>query len=138
MGLMSYYHKFVKNYGKIVAPLTTLLKNNAFTWTLATDQTFQALKYIMFMTLVLVLPDFTKTFFLECDAFGKGIGEILMQDGWPLAFTNKKISKINLDQSIYEKEMLDILHVMDILGQFLHIKTDHQSLKYFLEQIISS
>ena len=28
------YHKFVKNYGRIVAPLTTLLKKYAFSWTL--------------------------------------------------------------------------------------------------------
>jgi hypothetical protein len=59
-----------------------------------------------------------------------------------LAFTSKKISEINLGKSIYEKEMLAILHVVDLwrpylLGQRFQIKTDHQSLKYFLEQRIS-
>jgi hypothetical protein len=60
-----------------------------------------------------------------------------------LAFTNKQLSERNLGKPIYEKEMLSILHVVDLwrpylLGQHFQIKTDHQSLKYFLEQHISS
>jgi hypothetical protein len=47
MGLTSYYRKFVKNYGKNASPLTALLKNNSFTWTLENDRSFQALKDIM-------------------------------------------------------------------------------------------
>jgi hypothetical protein len=143
LGLIGYYHKFVKNYGKIVAPLTALLKKNSFTWTPAISQAFQTLKMAMCTTPVLTLPDFTKTFVLECDASGKGIGVVLMQEGQPLAFTNKKLSEINLGKSIYEKEMLAILHAVDLwcpylLGQQFQIKIDHQSLKYFLEQHISS
>jgi hypothetical protein len=66
-----------------------------------------------------------------------------MQEGWPLAFTSKQLSERNLGKSIYEKEMLAIMHVVDLwcpylLGQRFQIKTDHQSLKYFLEQCISS
>jgi hypothetical protein len=38
--LTIYYHKFVKDYGKIVAPLTTLLKHNSFTWTPTAAQDF--------------------------------------------------------------------------------------------------
>jgi hypothetical protein len=89
MGLTGYYHKFVKNYGKIVAPLIAVLKNNSFTWTPAATQDFQTLKIVMCTTPVLALPNFIKTFSLECDALGKRIGTVLKQEGHPLAFTNK-------------------------------------------------
>jgi hypothetical protein len=143
LGLTGYYRKFLKNYGKIAAPLTDLLKKNSFTWTLAAAQAFQTLKMTMCTTLVLALPDFTKTFVLECDASRKGIDVVLMQEGRPLAFTSKQLSERNLGKPIYEKEMLAILHVVELcrpylLGQRFQIKIDHQSLKYFLEQRISS
>jgi hypothetical protein len=143
LGLTRYYRKFVKNYGKIATPLTTLLKNNSFTWTPAAAQAFQTFKMAMCTTQVLALPNFTKTFVLECDASGKGIGVVLMQEGRPLAFTSKQLYEINLGKSIYENEMLAIMHAIDLwcpylLGQCFQIKIDHQSLKYFMEQRISS
>jgi hypothetical protein len=60
-----------------------------------------------------------------------------------LAFTSKQLSKKNLGKPIYENEMLEILHAIELwhsylLGQRFQIKIDHQSLKYFLEQRISS
>jgi hypothetical protein len=114
LGLTNYYRKFVRNYGKIVVPITTLLKQNYFTWTLAANQAFQALKAAICTTPVLALPNFTKTFVLECDASGRGIGAILMQEVRPLAFTSKQFSKHHFGQSIYEKEMLAILHAVDL------------------------
>jgi hypothetical protein len=143
LGLTGYYRKFVKNYRNISTPLTTLLKKNSFTWTPAAAQAFQTLKMTMCTTSVLALPDFTKTFVLECDASGKGISGVLMQEGRPLGFTSKQLSERNLGKPIYEKEMLAILHVVELwhpylLGKCFQIKTDHQSLKYFMEQRISS
>jgi hypothetical protein len=143
LGLTRYYHKFVKNYGKIATPLTTLLKKNSFTLNPAIAQAFQTLNMAMCTTPVLALPNFTNTFVLECDASWKRIGAILMQEGRPLAFTSKQLSERNLGKYIYEKEMLPILHAIYLwrpylLGQHFQIKTDHQSLNYFLEQHISS
>jgi hypothetical protein len=79
LGLTGYYCKFVKNYGKITTPLTALLKNKSFTWNPTDAQDFQTLKMAMCTTVVLALPNFTKTFVLECDASRKGIGVVLMQ-----------------------------------------------------------
>jgi hypothetical protein len=130
MGLTGYYRNFFWNYGKIADTLTYLLKKNAFTWTPAANYAFQALKYVMCSTPILALLDFTKTFVLECDSFRKGIGVVLMQYGIPIAFTRKQLSEQHLGQSIYEKEMLVILHAMDLwrpylLGQRFQIKIDH-------------
>ena len=39
-----YYRKFVKNYGRIGAPLKKLLKKDAFSWTLEVIKAFEHLK----------------------------------------------------------------------------------------------
>ena len=66
----------------------------------------------MCKALVLTTPDFTKTFVLECDALGNGIGVVLMQEGIPLAFESWPVKRKNLHKPIYEKEMLAILHAL--------------------------
>jgi hypothetical protein len=73
-----YYHKFFRNYGRIVAPLTKLNNKDAFSWTPEATQDFEQLKEVMCKSLVLTTLDFTKTFILECDASGNGIGVVPM------------------------------------------------------------
>eukprot|EP00253_Pinus_taeda_P007046 PITA_07046 len=103
LGLTRYYRKFVRNYGRIAKPLTQLLKKNSFFWNAEAQQAFTALKNAMSSTPVLALPDFTKSFVIECDASGT-------VDTWRPY----------------------------LLGRHFQIRTDHHSLKYFLEQRLSS
>ncbi|KAF8404529.1 hypothetical protein HHK36_009415 [Tetracentron sinense] len=97
----------------------------------------------MSTTLVLRLPDFSKPLVIECDSSGTGIGGVLMQDDGPIAFCSKALSTRHLALSTYEKEMLAMVYMVQkwrhyLLGQHFTIRTDHQSLKYLLEQRIGT
>jgi hypothetical protein len=143
MGLTGYYCKFVNNYGRIATPLMTLLKKDAFSWTPKSAKAFEDLKEVMCRALVLATLDLTKTFIVECDASGNGISVVLMQEGRPISFESRLIKGKILHKPIYEKEMLEILHALKkwhpyLMGRHFKVKIDHDSLKYFLEQRLSS
>ena len=69
-----------------MTPLTKLLKKNSFLRDDEAEKCFEAYKTIMSSTPISVTSDFTKSFVVECDASGFGIGAVLMQEGHPIAF----------------------------------------------------
>ncbi|XP_026378544.1 uncharacterized protein LOC113272982 [Papaver somniferum] len=73
LGLTGYCRKFVKDYGKMRAPLTKLLKQNSFTWSDEEAVGFKQLQTALTTIHVLALPDFSKDFVLECDASSNGL-----------------------------------------------------------------
>jgi hypothetical protein len=76
---------------------------------------------------------------LECDASREGIGAILMKNRHPLAYESQKLRGPKLLYTIYDKAMLSIMHALAkfrkyLVGVRFVVKSDHNSLKYFLEQ----
>lgn len=143
LGLTGYYRKFVKNYGIIAKPLTTLLTKKGFLWTEAATTAFNKLKLAMVSTPVLALPDFTQPFQVETDACDTGIGAILSQNGHPIAFLSKALGSKNSQLSVYEKEFLAVMLAVTKWRPYLQrghftILTDHKSLCSLQEQTLET
>jgi hypothetical protein len=68
--------------------------------------------------LVLYLLALDKLFVVETDAFMVGIGVVLIQDGHPIAYISKSLGAKQEAMSIYEKEMLAILHAVNKWKQY--------------------
>ena len=90
LGLASFYRRFVPNFSSLASPLNELVKKDTpFCWTEKHEQAFQRLEAQLTNAPILALPNFSKTFKLECDASRVGIGVGLLQGGHPIAYFSK-------------------------------------------------
>jgi hypothetical protein len=138
LGLTRYYRKFVKGYGELCRPLTQLLKKGSFNWTSSSTMAFKQLKRAISKPPILALPNFDKTFVVETDASGVGMGAVLMQEGHSLAFISKALGRRQLILSAYKHELLAIVYAVTkwkhyLRGRRFLIRTDHSSLKFLLD-----
>ncbi|CAN7067397.1 unnamed protein product [Brassica rapa subsp. trilocularis] len=143
LGLANYYRRFIQAYSIIAKPMTSLLKKDGFCWNLDATNAFNALKIVLTTTPVLALPDFAKTFVVETDASNTGIGAVLMQDGHPICYISRALGPRHQGLSVYEKELLAVVYAVQTWSAYLAhkpfiIKTDQQSLKFLIEQKITT
>jgi hypothetical protein len=142
-GFTGYYRKFICQYGDVARPLTALLKRDAFCWSPDTDRAFQDLKQALTSTPLLQLPDFDKSFIVECDASGSGFGIVLHQGDGPIALFSRVVAPHHAKLPTYETELIGWVKVVwhwrsYLWGHSFLIRTDHFALKYILDQRLTT
>jgi len=91
----------------IASPLTKIIKKSVgFKWGEEQESAFSLLKSKLISALLLSLPNFNKAFEIECDTSIIGIGAILMQEKWSIAYFNEKLNGATLNYLIYDKELM--------------------------------
>ena len=139
-GLASFYRRFVKDFSSIAAPITEVIKKDVgFKWGEEQEKAFQVIKEKLTHAPLLALPNFAKTFEVECDASGLGIGAVLMQEGRPIAYFSEKLSGAALKYPTYDKELYALVQALETWQHYLWpkefvIHTDHESLKHLKGQ----
>nr|XP_034591764.1 uncharacterized protein LOC117853544 [Setaria viridis] len=120
-------------------PTNVSQKDVPFKWGDEQDQAFNELKTKLCEAPLLQLPDFGKTFEIECDASGIGIGGVLLQEDKPVAYFSEKLNGPHLNYSVYDKELYALVRVLEVWQHYLLpkefvIHSDHEALKYLKSQ----
>ena len=142
LGSLNYFKDFIPKYADIAAPLSELLKKRKmFDWGGTQEQALQALKEALMSESVLVKADFTKDFYLQCDASMIAISVILSQMDMdsllrPIQYWGKKLTPTEQNYGMSEKEAYSVYlgfkHFEDfLLLNTTHVLTDASVLKAF-------
>ncbi|KAJ9523575.1 hypothetical protein QJQ45_007252 [Haematococcus lacustris] len=114
LGAANFVRKFVHNFSVLAAPLTDLCgkAGDSFLWqNWPADElkAFVSPKAAVAQVPMLRLPDHTQPFQVYCDASLQGVGAVLMQDGYPLAYLSKKLSSAERNYTTGEQELLALI-----------------------------
>ena len=142
LGLVGYYRRFIPQFSELASPLTDMLKKNRpakiTQWFPEQERSFRTLKEVLCCSPLLICPNFQKTFTLQTDASGHGLGAVLSQEGLdgelhPVVFVSRKLLERETHYATIEKECLAIKWALEalqyyLLGRTFTLVTDHAPL----------
>ncbi|GJV32083.1 putative reverse transcriptase domain-containing protein [Tanacetum coccineum] len=140
LGLGGYYRRFIENFSKIAKSLT-ILPQKSKTFNLGEEQeyAFQTLKDKLCNAPVLALPNGSEDFVVYCDAFGIGLGCVLMQRGKVIAYASQQLKIHENNYTTHDLELGAVMFALKIWRHYLYgiksvIYMDHKSLQHIFSQ----
>jgi hypothetical protein len=120
LSLVGFYQHFMRDFSTIAAPLNDLMKKCVpFYWGAAQEYSFNTLIDKLTHVALLQLPDFGKTFEIECDASEIGIGGVLLQEGKHTAYFSEKLRGPSQNYSMYDKKLYSFVRVLETWQHYL-------------------
>ena len=140
LGLGNYYRRFVRDFSKLVHPLTELnKKDKAFIWTDSCQEAFVHLKQAFVSPSIMAFPSDAGQFILDTDASDRTIGAVLSQSQSGvervIAYGSHALNKAERNYCVTDRELLAVKYFMMqykhyLLGRHFLVQSDHQALRW--------
>jgi RNase H-like domain found in reverse transcriptase/Reverse transcriptase (RNA-dependent DNA polymerase)/Integrase zinc binding domain/Chromo (CHRromatin Organisation MOdifier) domain len=147
LGFANFYRRFIRHFSRICKPLTeTTQKGKPFCWTTDCQQAFEELKAEFVKAPILQCYDPLMPLTLEADSSDYVSAGVLSQPDkegvlHPVAYFSKKLTPVECNYEIYDKELLAIVRCFEQWrpelegmqsGVPISVLTDHRNLEYYM------
>jgi len=96
------------------------------------------MKRRLITTLILIIPDTSKTFEVYCDASYQGLGCVLMQEKRSVAYASRQLKVHKKNYPTHDLELAAVVFALKTWRHYLYgsqfqVFSDHKSLKYLFD-----
>lgn len=135
LGLANFYRRLIKEYAKLVQPISDLVRTKTFVWNESQSAAFSKMKKALTSAPVLAHPSADKPFVVSTDASKFAIGATLEQDGRPVAYLSHRLTKAEARWDTGDQELLAFMIALREWSVYLRgckfiFRTDHEPLRY--------
>ena len=139
LGMANYMSKFVLNLAEIGTPLRELVKSDTWNWSRDCAKAWTDIQQAILCSGVLHYFDPKEVTTLPCDASSTGLGAVIMQQGQPVAFASRALTRTERNYCQLEKEMLALVFGVHRFHQYIYglpviLETDPQPLQAIMKK----
>ena len=143
LGTVNYLGKFIPNLATLTKPIRELLKKEVeFQWSFEQQKAFQNIEDTLTMDEgpVLKFFDVLKPVTISCDAPSTGLGAVLSQNGYPVAYASRSLTET---ESRYAQiELLPVQFSLDrfhqhVYGKKVIVESNHKTLEMIAKKSLA-
>ena len=146
LGTVSYLGKFIPNLATVIESIRILLRKDIeFEWSYEQDQAFKEIKAILTKDEgpVLRFFDERKPVRFSRDASPTGLGAVLLQGGFPVAYASRSLTEAEPRYAKIDKELLAVQSSLERFNQYTYekkvaIESDHKPLEAIVKKPLAA